>query len=36
LDVKILRQLITKTSAESLSENNLIWRPPKSTKSKSI
>jgi len=36
LDAKILRQLIAKTSAESLSKNDLIRRPPKSTKSKSI
>jgi len=27
LDTKILRQLIAKTSAESLIENDLIWRP---------
>jgi len=36
LDAKILRQLIANTLAESLSENDLIWKPPKSTKSKSI
>jgi len=36
LDAKILWQLIAKTSADSLSENDLIRRPPKSTKSKSI
>ena len=33
---KTLWKLIAKTSAESLSENDLIRRPPKSTKSKSI
>jgi len=36
LDAKILRHLIAKTSAESLSDNNLIRRPSKSIKSKSI
>ena len=36
LDAKILRELLAKTSAESLNENDLIRRPPKSTNSKSI
>jgi len=36
LYAKIVRKLIAKTLAESLSENDLIRRPPKSTKSKSI